>query len=119
MCIRDRHAALDELVGLEGLLGLLGDGVGDIGLADQHDGVEVMREGAELANLLAGECHVSTRFLRGCFLQVNDTAPQARGQGTGPGAAPPSTRRPWPVGRRLVTSCVSICSSGMGCGRAR
>lgn len=56
--------ALDELVGVERLLGLLGDGVGHVGLADMDDGVEVVREGAELADLLAGESHVFARFLR-------------------------------------------------------
>lgn len=56
--------ALDELVGLEGLFGLLGDGIGDVGLADVDDGVEMVREGAELADLLAGESHVLARFLR-------------------------------------------------------
>ena len=67
--------ALDELVRLEGLFGLLGDRVGYVGFTDEDDGVEVMGEGAKLTDLLAGECHVSTRFLRERFLQVNDTAP--------------------------------------------
>ena len=56
--------ALDELVGVERFLGLLGDGVGHVGFADMDDGVEVVREGAELADLLAGESHVFARFLR-------------------------------------------------------
>ena len=55
--------ALDELVSLEGLFGLLGDGFGDIGFTDMDDGVEVMRQAAELANLLAIECHGRARFL--------------------------------------------------------
>ena len=56
--------ALDELVGVERFLGLLGDGVGHVGFADMDDRVEVVREGAELADLLAGESHVFARFLR-------------------------------------------------------
>lgn len=68
------NAALDELVRLESFFGLFGDSVGDIGFSDKDDGIEVVGEGAKLTNLLAGECHVSTRFLRERFLQVNDTA---------------------------------------------
>lgn len=50
-------SALDELVCLERLLGLLDDGIGDIGLADEDDGVEVVRQGAKLTDLLAGKSH--------------------------------------------------------------
>ena len=49
--------ALNELVRLERLLGLLDDGIGDIGLADEDDGVEVVRQGAKLTDLLAGKSH--------------------------------------------------------------
>lgn len=51
------HAAFDELVGLECLVGLLGHRLGDVGLSDEHHGVEVVREGAKRADLLTGECH--------------------------------------------------------------
>lgn len=77
------NPAFDELVGLQGLFGLLGDRVGDVRLSDQDDGVEMVREGAKLTDLFAGKGHVITRFLlarfphtgaKEWFLQVNDTA---------------------------------------------
>ena len=47
------------------LLGLLGDGFGDIGFTDMDDRIEVVCQAAKLANLLAIECHGLARFLDG------------------------------------------------------
>lgn len=55
--------AFDELVRLKALDGLGDDGVADIPAPDLDDGVEVVGKAAELADLFAGECHVTTRFL--------------------------------------------------------
>ena len=49
------YGAFDELVSLERLLGLLGYRIGDVGLADVDNGIEMMDQGAELPDLLAIE----------------------------------------------------------------
>lgn len=55
--------ALDEFVRFKALDGLRDDGIADVSTADLDNGIEVMGKAAELANLFAGECHVTTRFL--------------------------------------------------------
>ena len=44
--------ALDELACLERSLGFFDEGIGDVGLADMDDGVEVVGQATELANVL-------------------------------------------------------------------
>lgn len=52
-----QYGALDDLVCLKILVGLLYRAGVDIALADDNDGVEVMRKAAKLPDLWAGERH--------------------------------------------------------------
>ena len=54
--------AFDKLVRLEALFRLCDDAVVDVPAADIDDGIEVMRQGAELANLFTGEGHGKLTF---------------------------------------------------------
>lgn len=76
------HGAFDELVGIESLVRLFDEGIGDIGFANKDDGVEMMRQGAKLTDLRAGKSHDYSRFLLFSivFELVHDSALRVRGQ---------------------------------------
>lgn len=54
--------AFDKLVCFEALFRLRDDAVVDVPAANVDDGIEVMRQGAELANLFTGEGHGKLTF---------------------------------------------------------
>ena len=56
------NIAFDKLVRLEAFLRLCDDAVVDVPATDVDNGVEVMRQGAELANLFTGEGHGKLTF---------------------------------------------------------
>ena len=74
------YGALDELMSFERLLGLFDYRIGDVGLADVDNGIEMMDQGAELPDLLAIECHGTLAFCI-CEIRYRFTIAQGLNQG--------------------------------------